>query len=398
MILKQIAQKVSDDTSKIIGYPVSLSDEHGYLIGVSDKTRIGIFDELFSIVIKSKKLMYWNEEDAKRLPNIFPGVAAPIIVNGEVLGAIGIIGRIEENLETENYIHLVKNHIEMMCYEEIRKEVKSFEASSIDKLIHYILHFDNSKQETDYILRYSKMLGFDLTLNRICLVFEIKTTLNVDRNSRQPNIQQFQYELLEIISNLFKDDKEDLIGTLNFEQYCILKTVHLNKMDDSFFKRLEDKTKKLNILLETKYNLSAFVAIGDLHTNTGINGVVKSYQEALKTLEAGKKINSNTNLYNYNDLTVLLEILLSEVPQKSFEKLHEKLLTFFEHDSFDILSHTFLIYCKCNMNISETARNLFIHRNSLIYRLEKIQKLTNLDISNFENCMPLYMLIKNKNY
>ncbi|WP_209125062.1 sugar diacid recognition domain-containing protein [Alkalihalobacillus sp. BA299] len=395
MILKQIAQKVSDDTSKIIGYPVSISDEHGYLIGVSDRTRIGIFDELFSIVIKSKKLMYWNEKDSQKYTNIFPGVAAPIIVNGEVLGAIGIIGRIEENLETENYIHLVKNHIEMMCHEEIRKEIKSFEASSIEKLIHYILHFDNSKQETDYIIRYSKMLGFDLTLNRICLVFEIKTALNVDRNSRHPNIQQFQYDLLEIISYLFKDDQEDLIGALNFEQYCILKTVHLNKIDDSFFKRLDDKTKKLNILLENKYNLSAFVAIGDLHTNTGINGVVKSYQDALKTLEAGKKINNNTNLYNYNDLTVLLEILLSELTQKSFKKLHGKFLSFLEHDSFDVLSLTFLMYCKCNMNISETARELFIHRNSLNYRLEKIKQLTNLDISNFEHCLLLYMVIKN---
>ncbi|MDT8862418.1 helix-turn-helix domain-containing protein [Alkalihalobacillus sp. MEB130] len=396
MILKQIAQKLSDDTSKIIGYPVSIADEHGYLIGVNDQSRIGIFDDLLSIVIKNKKLMYWTEKDSRKYTNLFPGVAAPIIVNGEVIGALGIIGKIKEDSETENYIRLVRNHIEMMCYEEIRKEVKSFEASSIDKLIHYILHFDNSKQDTDYIIRYSKMLGFDLTFNRVCFIIELKTTLNIDDgHCQQSNIQQFQYDLLEIISDLFKDDQEDMIGSLNFEQYCILKTVYLNEIDDSFLRKLEEKTKKLNTLLEERYNVSAFVAIGGLHNNNGIIGVIRSYQDALKTLDAGKKINNNNHFFNSKNQTILLEMLLNELPTNSFKKIHETYSSFLKHDSFDVLSQTFLMYCKCNMNISETARELFIHRNSLIYRLEKIKKLANLDISNFEHCLLLYMMIKN---
>ncbi|MFJ8257185.1 sugar diacid recognition domain-containing protein [Peribacillus asahii] len=394
MILKQIAQKVSDDTSKIIGYPVSIADENGYLIGVNDRSRIGLFDELFSIVIKERKLMYWGEEDAKGLSNIYPGVAAPIIVNREVLGAIGIIGKIEENSETENYIHLLRNHIEMMCYEEIRKEIKSFEASSLDTLIHYILHFDNSKHDMDHVIRYGNMLGFNLKLDRICLIVEIKTLpLEIDKNRDQPTLQQFQYELLELISNLFKDNQEDLIGVLDFEHYCILKTLPFNEIDESFFKIIRDKTKRLNNHLENKYKLSALVAVGDLHS--GIKGMIESYQEALKTIAAGKKIKSETNFYNYNNLTVMLEILLSQLPSEAVKKLNKKLGSFIEHESFNTLSDTFLMYCKHNMNLSETARKLFIHRNSLMYRLDKIKKLTGLDIANFEDRLLLYITIKN---
>ena len=90
----------------------------------------------------------------------------------------------------------------------------------------------------------------------------------------------------------------------------------------------------------------------------------------------------------------MLEILLNELPLGIFRNLNNKFTSFFEHESYDILSCTFLDYCKCNMNISEAACKLFIHRNSLIYRLEKIKTLTDLDVSNFKH-ITLYLTIKN---
>ena len=63
-------------------------------------------------------------------------------------------------------------------------------------------------------------------------------------------------------------------------------------------------------------------------------------------------------------------------------ELYESLQAFFEN----------------NLNISETSRNTFVHRNTLVYRLDKIQKLTGLDARNFEDavCIRLYMWLKNR--
>ncbi|TQR13736.1 sugar diacid recognition domain-containing protein [Psychrobacillus soli] len=392
MILKQIAQKISEDTTKIIGYPVSISDENGILIGVTDPKRLGIFDKLLEGVIKTKELTYYSEKDVSNLPNIFPGVAIPIILNGEVLGAVGIVGKVEEDSETYNYIQLVKNHIEMVCHEALRKEMKSIETSNLNTLIHHILHFDKSTSSMEYIIDYGKMLGFNLSLNRICIMIEVKS-LSID-NVDRPTLQQIQVELVEYLHRLFHEDQESLIGSLHFDQFTVLKTVPCHQTYETFMKEIGDKTKKLTQHLASKYQLSTIIAVGDFHT--GIKGVKDSYHNALKTLSAGKKISGEDNVFHYEDLSIKFEMLLNDLSTNSFEELNEKFSCLMEHENYETLSSTFLVYCTCKMNVSEAARHLYIHRNSLIYRLEKIHELTKLDLNNFDHCLLLYITVKKR--
>jgi carbohydrate diacid regulator len=83
------------------------------------------------------------------------------------------------------------------------------------------------------------------------------------------------------------------------------------------------------------------------------------------------------------------------LPSYVGERLTDKMDHFFKHVNYTTLSSTFMNYCKCNMNLSETARMLFLHRNSLVYRLEKIKELTGLDYARFDHCLLLYFAIKN---
>ncbi|MFE4708692.1 sugar diacid recognition domain-containing protein [Peribacillus simplex] len=396
MILEHIAQTVSEDTTKIIGYPVSISDSNGYLIGVSDPKRLGIFDKLLFKVVKRKELIYWGNEHVQNLPGIFPGVAAPIIVNGKVLGAIGIVGKIKKNEETDKYIQLVKNHIEMICHESFKKEMNSLEVKALDTLIHYLLHFDSNNIEYDlkHITRYGEMLGYDLTIKRICIIIDIDTlAINESRTHHNSlSLQQIQQELLEIVRYFFMSNKQDIFGQLNFEQFGIFKFMNSEESDIEFIKRIESTIKKFNQHLNQKYNLYAAISIGD--SKSGIIGMKQSYQNASKALIAGKKTTIDPQVYHYNNWDITLEILSNELPSDFFNNLSQDLLPLINHDNFSTLATTFLVYCKYNMNLSKTARNLYIHRNSLIYRLEKIKELTSLDTSNFEHCLLLYLVIK----
>ncbi|MBQ6712105.1 MAG: helix-turn-helix domain-containing protein, partial [Clostridia bacterium] len=83
----------------------------------------------------------------------------------------------------------------------------------------------------------------------------------------------------------------------------------------------------------------------------------------------------------------LCEMFLSEVFKKgSVESLDEETL------------FTIQKFFENNLNVSETSRKLFVHRNTLVYRLEKIKKLTGLDLREFDNAIVLKVALMVKQY
>ncbi|WP_445506415.1 sugar diacid recognition domain-containing protein [Niallia sp. 03190] len=393
MILEKIAQTVAQETSNIIGYPVSISDDKGYLIGTNDPSRVGIFDKLFFEVVKQKKMIQWEAIHVKNLLNIFPGSSAPIIVNNKAIGAIGIIGKADE---TEKYIQLVKNHIEMLCYQHLKSEIADLETKALDTLMQYIFHFDSKNDNIERITDYGKMIGYNLEIERACIIIDIAalSTNILNTTTNKISLHQLHQELLESIKFHFVEHNEDLIGQANLEQFSIFLATGSKGMDKSFINRIDYKINKVNQFLEKKYGLSAVVAIGN--TAKGTQGMKESYDNAIRTLQAGKKTEIHPKIYYYNSWNITLEILTTELPPTLLTQLNKNVDPFINHYNFETLASTFMVYCKSNMNLSETARNLFIHRNSLIYRLEKIKELTSLNISNFEHCILLYIAIKNK--
>lgn len=389
MILEQIAQKVSEDTTAVIGFPVSISDENGYLIGVNDPSRLGLYDNLLAEVTRTKKLTYFNESAVADFPTIFPGVAGPIIVNDKVLGAVGIIGKTKEDEETKNYIRLVQNHIEMMCHEALRQEMKSLEMNALDTLLHYVLNYDGDKNTEDHIMRYGKMMGYDLNGTRVCLIVQITSQTETFANETTLQIQD---EFIHLLKNIFIEKDKDLFGRLTFEQFCILKSVDDAQLGDIYFSNLQKKADMLNQMLKRNLGASAVISVGDPHQ--GITGMQASYRNALQTLESSKRKNGEQNFLNYNDLTNKLNIMVHGLPGDFFHHINHSFLPLLKKHNYEMLAITFITYCDNKFNLSTTARSLFIHRNSIIYRLNQISKITHIDIENFDHCMLLYLFIK----
>ena len=130
---------------------------------------------------------------------------------------------------------------------------------------------------------------------------------------------------------------------------------------------------------------------------TGIKELARSFKDAQVALEVGKVFDTEKSIVSYDNLgiarliyqlpTTLCETFLKEVFKKgSIEGLdHETLFTiqrFFDN----------------NLNVSETARKLFVHRNTLVYRLEKIKKLTGLDLREFDHAIVFKIALMVKKY
>lgn len=114
--------------------------------------------------------------------------------------------------------------------------------------------------------------------------------------------------------------------------------------------------------------------------------VSRSYKEASMALEVGKVFYMERNLLAYNELGI--GRLIHQLPQSLCEMFLKEVFSGNAAGQFeDEELQTVYTFFDNNLNISETARQLYIHRNTLVYRLEKIQKRTGLDVRVFDDAM-----------
>jgi carbohydrate diacid regulator len=147
--------------------------------------------------------------------------------------------------------------------------------------------------------------------------------------------------------------------------------------------------------LAKEHSVKVLVGISSVVEN--LKNLANAYKEARIALEVGKVFDIERPVMSYENLcigrliyqlpTTLCEIFLQEVFKKgSLESLdRETLMTvqsFFEN----------------NLNVSETSRKLFVHRNTLVYRLEKIRKLTGLDLREFDHAVTFKVALMVKKY
>ncbi|CAI6034364.1 CdaR family transcriptional regulator [Cohnella sp. JJ-181] len=392
MILDQIAQTIVDHTSEIIEYPIIITDEKGNIIGSTDRSRLGSLHIASIDVLRKNRTLSYEAGDVKALDNVLPGIATPILLNDAVIGVLGIAGEPES---IKKYVQLVKSHVELMFHESFKKETTVLETKALDTLVQYLL-FSNHADDTEPMIEYGRMLGYRFDLERVCIVIELDL-LSLHLPGREGSLDKysfpyFQKELIEQVKRLFVDHRQDIFSLLNLEQLIVLKTVQPQDRD-AFIEKTEQRVRRLNQFLHEKHQASAAVALGNLMS--GAAGIKQSYENAIRTLKIGKRTQMSHPFYHYNDWEITLELLTKELTPAVADKFSEMLSELRSHGNYETLSATFLTYCKCNLNLSETARTLFIHRNSLVYRLDKLSELTGLDLSTFEHSLLLFMAIRN---
>ncbi len=108
-ILEHIAQDIAEKTTAILGYPISITDKEGYIIGSTDRSRLGIFHQPSLEVLKRNGMVNCESQEEKK---ILPGVSVPLLFNHKPIGVLGIVG---DPAEVETYVQLVKSQVEMMC-------------------------------------------------------------------------------------------------------------------------------------------------------------------------------------------------------------------------------------------------------------------------------------------
>lgn len=186
--------------------------------------------------------------------------------------------------------------------------------------------------------------------------------------------------LVETIKGLYATGTKDFVTEV--DEKHVIYIHHLDGVED--YKEMNQIAKTLVDVLNTEVMVSVRVAYGTIVEN--IKDVSRSYKEAMMALEVGRSFYVERKVLAYNELGIgrlihqlplsLCDMFLKEVfSGNAMEQLDEETLS------------TVNMFFENNLNSSETARKMYVHRNTLVYRLEKIQKITGLDVRVFDDAL-----------
>lgn len=207
-----------------------------------------------------------------------------------------------------------------------------------------------------------------LTVEAKRVVYLIRVKKNADSTS------------IDILKNLFPDRNQDFV-------------IHIDEVDSVVIKEFKTSPTEAETLHIAQNIVDTLTAEEMISVSVGVSTVVETiqdltqaYREARVALEVGKVFDTEKSIISYNNLgigrliyqlpTTLCELFLNEV---------------FKKESINVLDSetigTIQKFFENNLNVSETSRKLFVHRNTLVYRLDKIKKLTGLDLREFDDAI-----------
>lgn len=227
----------------------------------------------------------------------------------------------------------------------------------------------------------------NLLLDNLLLVdiYNRAKKLHIDVEARRVvYIIETKYEkdnlALETVKSLFALKTKDFITAVDERNIILVKELR----DDEEYTQLEDTAKMLLDMLNTEAMSSVRIAYGTIVNE--IKTVSKSYKEAKMALDVGKIFYSEKNIIAYNTLGI--GRLIYQLPIPLCQMFMKEVFGDNMPDTFD--DETLITINKFfenNLNVSETSRQLYVHRNTLVYRLEKLQKSTGLDIRVFDDAL-----------
>ncbi len=391
----ELVQPIVDKTIEILGRNVNIMNAEGIIIGSGQKERINTFHEAAAWVIKHKKKFEVAVGDIDYLEGVKPGVNLPIEVNGETVGVVGITGSPEE---VRNFGELVRMTVQLMLQQTLSRELLEVERRAKDNLVFDLIFGAGNVRESDLLAR-CEVLGFDLN--------EPRHTLVVQFHDDSPNSGCFAIDSRHSLDTLFKETLSTLSPVRPFfagigaGRFVILSAGSKTKNKSHFGGKLPSGALKdaeqLQKRLEALTGFTVTVGIGGYYPETG--NLQSSFREALRALETGLRLKGPGGLYNCENLGFAQ--LIGDVPEESRRRYVYQVLgqlnSLEPRQQKEILS-TLEQFFAANLNITLAAQRLFIHRNTLLYRLNRIAELTGLDPRCFTSAVELQMAILLKKY
>ena len=347
--LEKIVYETHDITKKNVG----IINEEGNVVAFSDLKKI---NSIKNVVTKN-----FNFKNKEGEFNKYSFVS--LNLENEKKCFIFIEGTNEESL---NYLKILRNLISNTYNKRnFQYERENFIKRVLTNNIYY--------KELEIL---SKNYNIKLNENFVVVLFEIS--------------EKATEEIFNFFKNLLKSDSNFPIN-LDFTNFVLIKKINNFNEEKSLEKYL------IKIVKTIKETFQIDVIVGVSEIKYGFRNISKSYEEAKTAIKIKKMFNSSEEILKYEKLG--LKRLIYKLPIDVCEVFLKEILKKEKIDNLDKETlFTVKKFFENNLNISETARKMFIHRNTLVYRLEKIKSKTGLDLKDFEQATKFKLALMVQKY
>ncbi len=189
-----------------------------------------------------------------------------------------------------------------------------------------------------------------------------------------------EVSVYDIVQNLFPDKTKDFVISINETDIALVKETKA----DIDPKTIEKLATTIADTITGEFYLHPYIGIGT--TVNTLKDLARSFKEAQTALEVGKVFDTEKTIVSYEALGIAR--LIYQLPTTLCETFLKEVFKLGSIESLDQETlFTIQRFFENNLNVSETSRKLFVHRNTLVYRLEKIKKFTGLDLREFDHAI-----------
>ncbi len=351
---RRTAQKIVDAVKEVCGYDINYINKKGIIFASTDSSRIGDFHEIGRKVVETGEPIEVSEDSS--FSGTHKGVNIPIVYKRDVIAAIGISG---DPGEVRKYA-MLSQRITALIIKEHELDSANFNKRSV---LNYVIRAltEGGELSVDYLSELFEELELDPSENYRTVLITLDPRYNISNTSL---IEREIYRMF--------DQMNARLYTFNFPNEYVL--ILPDREYEKSVPELRAFTEKYSDILS-----------GGAGSSCNIWMQTKSCEEAQI---AAASLEGDGSFCEYDELD--LELILGRVDDNARAAYAAKVIPNLEDEDIEVL-RTYFIH---DMSLKDAAEELFIHKNTLQYKLNRIEKLTGQNPRKFKDAVKLYLALK----
>lgn len=363
------AQQIVQEIGKLVHQNINLMDETGTIVASNDPGRIGNFHEgAYRVITQHLPELYITPELEQSVPLVRRGINLPIEVEGSVEGVVGITGGYEEVIQ---YAQIVKKMAEILVRERLTLDAQRLDLRVRSRFLEdWIL--SDGLHHPQALSQRGFALGIDIQIPRRCMVLSVShlayytATLEGQR-------------LIEAVEQAVDSQVEPLRAiSLRNAARLILLLPHRSTQ------AMEQLAQSLQQQIRQEFDLPLIVGIDgkaqDIHT---------AYLQANRAWRLGE--HNRRSVVCYERLNT--ELILDDVQPVTKSRYLAKIFAGCSQDQVRDAIPMLEAWFEANGSLTKASEALFIHKNTLQYRIRSLAQATGLDVRNYTDAAALYLAV-----